>query len=160
MLALSKKTDYALIALAHLASRPGRTASARQIAAERELPAALLMNILKDLHRAGIISSSRGTHGGYQLDVDPSALSMHDLVLALEGPVRLVSCAPDECEHETPEEEEACRVNGKCAVQAPLQALHFRLVRFLQNFTLADVLDSAECSFAAGKKASGQDDLP
>ena len=51
MLSLSKKTDYALIALAYLAERPGRVASAREIAAARNLPAALLMNILRSPRR-------------------------------------------------------------------------------------------------------------
>src|SRR5580765_7307117 len=61
MLTLTRKTDYALIALAFLAERGGRTASARQIAADRGLPVPILMNILKELHRCGILKSSRGT---------------------------------------------------------------------------------------------------
>jgi len=140
MLSLSKKTDYALIALAFLAEHPGRTASARQIADERALPAPLLMNILKDLHHGGIVRSSRGTKGGYQLAVDPASVSLHEMIIALEGPVRLIECAPDDCRHETDEEAQECRVSGRCAVQAPLQALHHRLVRFLQDVTLADVI--------------------
>jgi Rrf2 family protein len=140
LLSLSKKTDYALIALAYLAEHPGRTASARQIADERALPPPLLMNILKDLHHAGIVRSSRGTKGGYQLAVDPASVSLHKMIIALEGPVRLIECANDNCEHETAAEAEECRVSGRCAVQAPLQALHHRLVRFLQDVTLADVI--------------------
>jgi Rrf2 family protein len=140
MLSLSKKTDYALIALAYLAEHPGRTASARQIADERGLPAPLLMNILKELQHGGIVRSSRGTKGGYQLAVDPASISLHKMIIALEGPVRLIECAPERCEHESDEEEHACRVSGRCAVQAPLQALHHRLVRFLQDVSLADVI--------------------
>src|SRR5947209_20107827 len=101
MLSLSKRTDYALIALAYLAGHAGRTASARQIAEERGLPAPLLMNILKDLHRVGIVESSRGTKGGYQLAVDPAKYCLHDLIVALDGPVGMIACAPWSCAHES-----------------------------------------------------------
>ncbi|HWE95267.1 MAG TPA: Rrf2 family transcriptional regulator [Tepidisphaeraceae bacterium] len=142
MLSLSKKTDYALIALAYLAERPGRTASAREIAEARSLPAALLMNILKELQHHDVVRSLRGTKGGYQLAVDPATVSLHELILALEGPVRLIECASEAegCEHETLDEADDCRVSGRCAVQAPLQALHFRLVRFLHDVKLADII--------------------
>jgi len=140
MLTLTRKTDYALIALAFLAERGGRTASARQIAADRGLPVPILMNILKDLHRCGILKSSRGTKGGYQLAIDPAEYSLNELIVALEGPVHLVACAAEPCEHESPEMTEHCRVTGRCAVQAPLQALHHRLVRFLKDVKLADII--------------------
>src|SRR4051812_44534924 len=116
MLSLSKRTDYALIALAYLAGHSGQTASARQIAAERGPPAPLLMNILKDLHRVGIVESLRGTKGGYQLAVDPAHYSLHDLIVALEGPVRMIACAPEPCMHDPEGDAVDCRVSGRCAV--------------------------------------------
>ena len=90
MLSLSKKTDYALIVLAYLAERPNRVASAREIATARNLPAPLLMNILKELHHLGIVRSTRGSQGGYELAADPSGTSLHDLVVAMQGPIKLV----------------------------------------------------------------------
>ena len=148
MLSLSKKTDYALVALAHLAETPGRVASAREIAEARNLPTALLMNILKELQHQGIVRSTRGARGGYELAADISCVSLHTLIVAMEGPVRLVDCAgdsgdagnEDHCEHQTATEAEACRVSGRCAVQMPLQALHQRFVRFLQEVKLSEVI--------------------
>lgn len=68
MLALTKKTGYGLIAMAHLAELPeGRVCSAREIAALYEIPAALLMNVLKALSSAGYVESFRGARGGYRL---------------------------------------------------------------------------------------------
>src|SRR5262245_25494766 len=64
MLSFSRKTDYALIALSHLARLQGRTVSAREIAQAYGLPQALVMNVLKAMHRAGIVSSVRGVKGG------------------------------------------------------------------------------------------------
>jgi Rrf2 family protein len=140
MLSLSKKTDYALIALAYLAAQPDRTASAREIAEARNLPPALLMNILKELHQHGMLHSTRGAKGGYQLGIDLHRTSLHELVVALEGPVRLVECAQADpaCQQEA--ERDTCRVSGTCTVQAPLQALHRRLVRFLSDVKLSDIV--------------------
>ena len=142
MISLTKKTDYALIALAYLAERPGRVASAREIAEARVLPTALLMNILKELQHHRLLRSTRGVKGGYEIAVDLAAVSLHELIVALEGPVRLVECAEPSapCQHETPGEATTCRVSGHCAVQAPLQALHERLVRFLGDVKLCDVV--------------------
>jgi Rrf2 family protein len=142
MISLTKKTDYALIALAYLAERPGRVASAREIAEARDLPAALLMNILKELQHHGLLRSTRGVKGGYEITADLAAVSLHELVVALEGPVKLVECAGESaaCQHATNTDAVACRVSGHCAVQAPLQALHQRLVRFLGDVRLADVV--------------------
>ena len=142
MISLTKKTDYALIALAHLAEQPGRVASAREIAEARGLPAALLMNILKELQHHGLLRSTRGVKGGYEIGVDLASVSLHELIVVLEGPVRLVGCVgePPACHHDTDSDAHACRVSGHCAVQAPLQALHERLVRFLRGVRLADVV--------------------
>jgi len=70
MLAFNKKLHYALIAINYLAQRPERIASAREIADAHNLPLALLMNILKDMHHKKVLRSLRGTRGGYSLDID------------------------------------------------------------------------------------------
>jgi Rrf2 family iron-sulfur cluster assembly transcriptional regulator len=141
MLSLSKKTDYSLIALAYLAERPGRVAPAREIAQAHDLPLPLLMNILKDLHQHGMLRSVRGTKGGYQIAIDPAAVSLHELITITEGRVQTTECITDTkcCEKgETPGED--CRVIRTCPVQAPLQALHHRLVRFLMQVRLSDLI--------------------
>jgi Rrf2 family protein len=138
MLSLSKKTDYALIALAYLADRTDRTISAREIAAAHNLPLPLLMNILKSLHQAKILASTRGIKGGYRIIIDPHRFSLHDLVLHVDGQIQLIDCA-----NRTPNsdcEDGCCRIIGECPVQAPLQALHHRLVRFLKAVKLSDLI--------------------
>jgi DNA-binding IscR family transcriptional regulator len=64
MLSFSRKTDYALIAIAHLVANEGQTVSAREIATSHGLPQALVMKILKVLHHAGIVECARGPKGG------------------------------------------------------------------------------------------------
>jgi Rrf2 family protein len=157
MLSLSKRVDYALIALAHLAERPARVASAREIGEAYELPLPLLMNILKELHQNGLVRSLRGTKGGYELGIDPAAVSLHELIVMLEGPVQTTECVPAVeacgCENEAATAEHAipavalpsstacgCRVSRLCPVQAPLKALNDRLVRFLREVKLSDII--------------------
>ena len=76
---LRKTTTYALISLAHMANRPGECISAREIAAAHKLPQPLLMKILKVLHGAGVLRSSRGSKGGYQIGTDLDQVSLYDL---------------------------------------------------------------------------------
>jgi len=138
MLSLSKKTDYALIALAFLADRPDRTASAREIAAAHNLPLPLLMNILKSLHQAKLLTSTRGIKGGYQIAIDPHRLSLYDLVIQVDGQIQLTDCATHSPGNSCADD--CCRISGGCPVQAPLQALHHRLVRFLKEVKLSDLI--------------------
>lgn len=99
MLSLTRKTDYALVALARLAadSHNGSSTpvSAREIAEAHGLPLPLMMNILKKLHRAGLISSTRGIHGGYILTHEPRAIRLTTVIEAIEGPLRVAVCCQD-----------------------------------------------------------------
>ena len=85
MLSFSRKTDYALIALAHLAGRAGEIASAREIAETYHLSVPLVMKILKVLTNKAIVRSVRGVKGGYQLGVDLQNVSLYHLIEALKG---------------------------------------------------------------------------
>jgi Rrf2 family protein len=116
MLRLSKKADYALISLAYLAEHPRQIVSAREIAETCQLPVPLLMNILKVLHQRGIVRSVRGASGGYQIAMDLSALSLLELS-------RLVEAAPH-----------------RFALHGPAQALQYRLVRFMKDVSVADLV--------------------
>lgn len=152
MLALSKRIDYAIVALAYLAQRPGRTASAREIAEANELPPPLLMNLLKELQQHGFVNSTRGTKGGYHLGSNSDSVCLYDLVLALEGPVHLVECVTEEDaspafgigEHGMSDgfssESDACRMSGHCTIQGPMSALHHRLVDFLRGLKLSEII--------------------
>ncbi len=140
MLALSRRTDYALIALGYLVERPNAFVPAREIASTYELPPALLMNLMKRLHQAGFIRSIRGTKGGYQLAVSLEQRSLLDLIQAIEGPVKIVDCAPLRPKEPCHCGEDSCRVNRVCPVRHPLQALHHKLIRFLTEVKLSDLL--------------------
>ena len=68
MLRLSKKADYALMAMKHLATRPDApSASAREIAEQYDIPIELMAKVLQRLARRGLLTSHQGTRGGYRL---------------------------------------------------------------------------------------------
>jgi Rrf2 family protein len=144
MLALPKKTDYALIALHYLLEHPGRVAPAREIAEVYHLPCALLMNVMKELQQGGLVRSVRGAKGGYQLAADPHLATLYDVVILTGGgEPSLTECCQDAVIHAPSGTQNLnCQVGRTCPVRQPLRALHHRLVRFLKDVKLADLLQA------------------
>src|SRR5260221_2411595 len=97
MLRLSKKADYALMAMKHLALREDRgSSSAREIAALYDIPVELMAKVLQRLVRRGLLASQQGTRGGDQLARRPAQISVADVIQAIEGPVTVTACSTDE----------------------------------------------------------------
>jgi len=132
MLSLSRKADYALIALGHLAEQPDRVVSARDVAEAHNLPQALLMNILKRLQKHDIVVSTRGIRGGYRIGANLDAVSLHELIRILEGDVE------PGCDQELEPDGTVGEAGG--SAQAPIQALHYKLMQFLHDVSLADLV--------------------
>lgn len=141
MLCISKKTEYALVALAHLAEQPTGVASAREIAEKRSLPAAMLTNILKNLQQHGLLRSTRGVKGGYRIDRDLAAVSLYELIAVVDcaghGTPDGGDCGCRDHVQHVASELELARVASS---QGPVQALQFKLVRFLKEVRLADLV--------------------
>src|SRR5262249_60239197 len=94
MLRLSKKADYALIAMKHLALRGDRgSSSAREIAGLYDIPIELMAKVLQKLVRRGLLASHQGTRGGYKLARVPSQISVAAVIQAIEGPVTVTPCS-------------------------------------------------------------------
>src|SRR5881398_325249 len=97
MLRLSKKADYALMALKHLATRTDlESASAREIAEAYDIPVELMAKVLQRLARRGLLSSHQGTRGGYELARRPAQISVADVIQAIDGPVTVTACSNEE----------------------------------------------------------------
>jgi len=130
MLSFSRKTDYALIALAHLVGRGAAVASAREIAQTYHLSISLVMKVLKVLQNKAIVKSVRGMKGGYSLGVDLHAVSLYDLIEALKG-MEPAEHATSELFAEQPE---------PLPTEPPLLAVHSKLMRFLRDVKLSDLV--------------------
>jgi Rrf2 family protein len=137
MLALTKKTDYALIALCLLAKEADRVVSAREVARASGLPLPILTNILKTLAAGGIVSSARGATGGYALAKPTSAINLYELVTTIEGPFKLVQCAPAKTESD----KNCCDHESSCPIRQPVSRIQRRLEAFLKSISLAEIAD-------------------
>ncbi len=90
---LSQKTKYALQALAHLAATYGQGPVLIPIIAEhKKIPLRFLENILHELKQDGLLKSTRGRQGGYELINDPHTIRLADVIRKVEGPIAMLSC--------------------------------------------------------------------
>ena len=132
MLRVSKLTDYGTVVLAHLAGRPG-VVSAADVASSTGVAPPTVSKLLKALGRAGLVHSTRGASGGYELARAPRDISAAEIIDALEGPVSITECSSDEshCEHE-----DVCNVGGAW------QRINVAIRRALDDVSLDDLLRS------------------
>jgi Rrf2 family protein len=134
MLRFSKKADYALIAMKHLAVRGDgggpASSSAREIAGLYDIPIELLAKVLQRLVSRGLLASQQGTRGGYQLARIPSLISVADVIQAIDGPVTVTACSSDEG---------TCDQFEKCNVRDPLWRVRERILSALGECTIAEL---------------------
>ena len=93
MIILSKLADYGVIVASHLAASPERQLTAAAIAAETRLPPATAAKVLKALAHAGLVAATRGSAGGYRLARGPAAISVAEVVAAIDGDIGLTQCS-------------------------------------------------------------------
>lgn len=136
VLQISKKIDYALLAMIHLASRePGTVVSFKQIALTCSLPKDFLGKIMKTLADRRLVHSIRGSSGGYRLARPAAEITFLDVVEAVEGPVVLNPCL---------ESPESCGRHARCLMIGVWRDAQEHLLDVLRQTTLADVVrDSA-----------------
>jgi len=131
MLRLSKKADYALMAMKHLALHGDRGASsAREIAEQYDIPIELLAKVLQRLVRRGLLASHHGTRGGYQLARTPGQITIADVIQAIDGPVAVTACSTGEA---------SCEQFAKCNVRDPLWRVRERILAALAQCTIAEL---------------------
>lgn len=140
MFLVTRKTDYALVALAHLARRADRWVSAREVATRSGISLAVLTNLLNALAHGGLVTSARGVKGGYRLARSPEDITLADVIQAIEGPARLTVCAASPAEGES----NRCRFEEVCVLRGPVRKAHRRLRAFLEGVTLAELAFEAE----------------
>jgi len=128
MLRLSKKADYALLAMRHLAAnRDVGSVSARELAETYAIPAELLAKVLQRLVRAGLLESHQGIRGGYGLARPASATSVADVIQAVDGPLTVTACS--EVDH-------SCDQYAKCNIRDPLWRIKDRIISALTSTSI------------------------
>jgi len=103
MIILSKLADYGVIVATHLATHPDRQENAAAVAAATRLPQATVAKLLKGLAHAGLVSATRGAAGGYRLARSGSAISVAEVVAAIDGDIGITQCSVhvEDCERTT-----------------------------------------------------------
>lgn len=136
MLRLSRRVEYALLALQYLARHSGKAISVREIAQTYGLSSEFLAKVLQQLARAGIVSSHHGIHGGYLLVHHPRTLSLGAIIDAVETPwAGLVECRTGQ---------ERCALFPQCTIRHPLTVLEQRFRSLLDSTTLAELVEHPE----------------
>jgi Rrf2 family protein len=134
MLKLTKRTEYALIALVHIMDQDGHVVSAREISERYPVPRRLLAEVLKELCRADLLESQRGAAGGYLLARAAEDISLGAVVGALEGLPSLTSCDPASAHAGA-----SCEVEPVCPIKSPMARVRAGLWDLMQRTTLRDL---------------------
>jgi Rrf2 family protein len=127
--------------------KPGQAVTAVRLAAFYDLPAAYLNKQLQALTRAGILSSSSGPRGGFQLARSPEAITLLDVVVAIEGPDEAFRC--DEILRQGPGGDAKIDYRQTCLISQGMRRADLAWRRELAAQTLADVKTAVERQFPA-----------
>jgi FeS assembly SUF system regulator len=130
MLRISRLTDYATVILATLAQEPDRVQTAACLAEQTKLALPTVSKLLKQLQRSGLVVSTRGLRGGYQLSRPPTQISAGDILDALEGPFAITDCASSHGQ---------CGLEKNCRVSHAWQRLNLTIRRSLNEVSLAQL---------------------
>jgi Rrf2 family protein len=138
MLQLTKRTEYGLIAMVHMVDRGIEPVSVREIGERYPIPRRLLAEVLKDLCRAELVESQRGAAGGYTLARSAEAITVGDIVEALEGRPAISNCETSSL-HRNAE----CEMQPTCRIRSPLQRIREAIWAMLERTTLRSLRESA-----------------
>ena len=133
MIRLGKLTDYALVLMTCMArSDQHALHTARGLALESKLPLSTVSKLLKMLLQDGLLISRRGVNGGYVLARPAEAISVAEIIVALEGPIALTECSGDVVG--------LCELEGHCAIKSNQRAISQAVRGALESVMLSDLV--------------------
>jgi len=132
MVKLGKLTDYGLVLMTCITASDGAQRTARDLAAESKLPFSTVSKLLKELLQSGLLISHRGIKGGYMLARQPHAISVIDIISAIEGPMALTECSTDVSG--------MCNLELSCPIKSNQRIINQAVRGVLEKITLADLV--------------------
>ncbi|HAV22376.1 MAG: hypothetical protein A2X67_15300 [Ignavibacteria bacterium GWA2_55_11] len=134
MFQLSKRVEYGLIALRHMAMHPtGQVYTAKELAKEYDIPYELLAKVLQKLARSGLIFSLQGVRGGYTLGQDPNKLSVAHVIRIIEEEKPMIA----ECYVEGAD---SCSIFDVCTIRKPLGKVQRNLNILFDKMTIQEII--------------------
>jgi len=131
MFKLSKKADYGLIAMKHLANhREEHACSASEIAEGYGISGTLMAKVLQKLARQSLVVAKHGSSGGYQLARNAEKISALEVITAIDGPVLITSCVTNHGN---------CDATDRCSIKEPLQRVNESILGVLGTVTIAQL---------------------
>ena len=138
MIQISQRADYAFFLLGLLA-RSKQPVALKSLAEEHDMSFQYLQEVAQQLRRAGFICSTRGTHGGYHLDIDPAEVSVLEIIHALEGTQFSGTCQAAAGNSENLKKQHSCARASACPSKEGLALLKNKMLGLLAEVTLADM---------------------
>lgn len=138
MFRLSRLADYGIVIMTHMARRADRQHNAPEVAAETMVPQPMASKVLKTLAREGLLVSYRGAKGGYGLARPAAAITVAEVITALEGPIALTACIEDEG---------TCDIERLCPARANWQRINEAIKSALDGITVAEMASSLPAAF-------------
>ncbi|HOK14829.1 MAG TPA: Rrf2 family transcriptional regulator [Candidatus Kapabacteria bacterium] len=131
MIKLSKKVEYAILALQYIAENSSKTNTAKEIAENLTLPYEFLSKLLQTLMKKGLLVSQLGVKGGYKLAKQISEITVEELMNALDERSNIVDCADGDSN--------CCSRTEICDIRSPIMNLQEQINNIFKNTTIANL---------------------
>ncbi len=133
MLALTKATGYAILALGYLECQGSeQVISTREIAERFAIPGELLAKVLQRLSRQGLLEAHQGRGGGYSLARSTEDISVGEVIEAVEGPIAIAVCLKDGGR-------DLCELFENCTIRSPVGHIQSKLTELFDSIMIADI---------------------
>jgi Rrf2 family protein len=158
MLKISKKADYALMALQYMATvqfgemntlNTFRVVNTKEIAEEHHIPLELLAKVLQTLAKHEMIESQNGPKGGYVLAREPRDISIAQVLKAIEGPLGIADCYHEKDDHAS------CEQMAHCNIRTPLLRVQESIGQLLSSMSIEDMMEDPPLIIVESRKKEG-----
>ncbi|MEO8446816.1 MAG: Rrf2 family transcriptional regulator [bacterium] len=131
MIRISKKVEYALMALKFITNSDHKLVTAREISNNNNIPYDLLSKILQKLKSENILESNQGTNGGYFMKKRPEDIPLYNLMSAIDGDIAIAECLNDNAEKD-------CTMLDTCLIKSPITKLQKEVEELFKRKTISD----------------------
>jgi|TARA_B100002003_G_scaffold118252_1_gene109092 Rrf2 family protein len=130
MLKITRKVEYALIALRHMQNKDSQAiTSTKEIAVMYDIPLELLAKTLQLMARSGIVDAVHGPNGGYKIKVNLENINMIEFFEKIEGPLGLMDCYFDS----------DCTLISACNIRSPIQKINDNMRNMFENMSVGEI---------------------